>query len=257
LKARGLAKTVLFKLLFKKTNRKDALLDMLSQSYPVVLSIIAEFKKQDIKKNKGKRKDDSEERASNFSVFLQCVEAELFIDNILLKLKELEIPCFSRHDSLIVADGDEKVVEVFAKSVFAGFGFRYNHKPDDMFWDAVDYLELEESGYLDWLVDENELNTDDYINETQMNYDNNTTDTFFDYSDEEILIFERLNEIGFQDDYTENIDIEFLEEISTLPCLSTGERNILYDDIINLRSGMTFLQDKTNIVIQRLCTLKY
>ncbi len=257
LKTRGLAKAVLFKLLFKKTNRKDALLDRLNLHYPIVMSIITEFKKPDNKKNTEKWKDDSEDRASNFSVFLQCVEAELFIDNILLKLRDLGVPCFSRHDSLVVANGDEKVVEIFAKSVFAGFGFKYNQKTDDMFLDAVDYLELEDSGYLEWLVDENELNIVDYINETQMNYTYNTTDAIFDYSEEEILIFERLNEIGFRDDYTETIDIEFLEEISTLPCLSTEERNTLYDDIINLRSGISFLQDDTNIVIQRLCTLKY
>lgn len=50
LKERMLAKTVLFKLLFKKTNRPDALLSKLSELYPIVMNIIAEFKKPDIKK---------------------------------------------------------------------------------------------------------------------------------------------------------------------------------------------------------------
>ncbi len=43
LKERLLAKHVMFKLLFKKTNRPDELLSKLSQRYQVLMSIIADY----------------------------------------------------------------------------------------------------------------------------------------------------------------------------------------------------------------------
>jgi len=81
LKERLLAKQVLFKLLFKKTNRPDELLKKLSKRYPVVMNIIAEFKTKDVKKKTTKKtkNTDDDDQQSNFSVFLQCIEAEIFV----------------------------------------------------------------------------------------------------------------------------------------------------------------------------------
>lgn len=59
----------------------------------------------------------------------------------------------------------------------------------------------------------------------------------------------KLQEIGLQNDYSEFIDADFLEEISNLP-LNQHEKVILMDDVANLRYGMTFLQERTNQLIR-------
>jgi len=245
MKERLLAKNVLFKLIFKKTNRPDALLHKLSQLYPIVVNIIAEFKKSD-KSNATDKTDDN--RESNFSVFLQCIEAEIFIDNILKKLRENGIPCFTRHDSVVVAEGHQKDAELIAKDVFREFGFKYNHKVEDKFWEAVDFNELEDSTYMQWLTDEDILTT---------NYDleggfAEPIHEIFEMDEYEIEICKRLRDIGMQNDYFEHVDAEYLEEISNLPWLNQYERNILHDDVINLWNGYSYLQDKTNQLLRNL-----
>jgi len=245
MKERLLAKYALFKLLFKKTNRPDALLHKLSQLYPIVVNIIAEFKKPDKPKTDDKNDDT---RESNFSVFLQCIEAEIFIDNILKKLREKGIPCFTRHDSVVVAHGHEDEAEMIVKDVFQRFGFKYNHKVEEKFWEAVEFDELEDSTYMQWLTDEDILTT---------NYDieggfAEPINEIFEMDEYEIEICKRFRDIGKQDDYFEHVDAEYLEDISNLPWLNQYERNILHDDVINLWNGYSFLQDKTNQLLHNL-----
>jgi len=55
------------------------------------MSIIADFKKPDQGKIKNEKEEDDDDRESNFSVFLQCVESEIFIDNILIPLRDQAI----------------------------------------------------------------------------------------------------------------------------------------------------------------------
>jgi hypothetical protein len=253
LKDRMLAKRVLFKLLFKKTNRPDALLNKLSQRYPVVMNIIAAFKKQNVKQNESADHDENYE--SNFSVFLQCIEGEIFVDNILEELRTTGVPCFSRHDSIVVASGYEEKAEEIAKTVFRHFGFKYNHKVEDKFWEVVDDEELEDSGYLDWLSDENELNTDFSVEDfEEPKVESTNTDEEMDVimDEEQLEILERLKEIGLQSDYYDFVDSDFLEEISTLAVLTDRQRNYLYDDIINIKDGMSFFQNETNEILRHL-----
>lgn len=252
---RSVAKQLLFKLLFKKSNRRDALLDKLIQHYPVVMSIIADFKKHDEKS--GNKSDDDEDLESNFSVFLQCVEAEIFIDNILKPLRNEGIPCFTRHDSIVVASEYADEVELYAKTVFAKFGFKYNHKVEDKFWEVADFKELEESGYLDSFSDENEIDTEPFIednneesHELTLNKIEIMKETQMD--EQQINVLERLSEIGQQEDYYEFLDEEFLEEISNLSFFTQDEKNVLYNDVINLREGFVFLQPQTNNLLRSL-----
>ena len=161
LKERSLAKHVLFRLLFKRTNRPDALLNKLSQRYPVVMSIIAMFKEKDkLQENKNQTTTKNDDQKSNFSIFLSCIEGEIFVDNILSRLRDQEIPCFTRHDSIVVARGHEDKAEEIARGVFNDFGFKYNHKSEDKFWEAIDYDEFEDSTYQQWLLDEDILSYD-------------------------------------------------------------------------------------------------
>lgn len=252
LKDRMLAKRVLFKLLFKKTNRPDALLNKLSQRYPVVMRIIAEFKIQDAKQKESEDHEDNHE--SNFSVFLQCIEGEIFVDNILEKLRTNNIPCFSRHDSIVVASGYEEQAEETAKTIFSNLGFKYNHKVEDKFWDVVDNEELEESGYLDWLSDENEHNTD-------FSFEESLEETVIDddkiMAEEHIETMERLREIGIREDYFEYLTVDLLAKISKLPFLTQVHRNWLEEDIMNVNYGMSFFQPETDKLLRWLVQYKY
>ena len=241
---RLIAKHALFKLLFKKTNRPDELLNKLAQLYPIVINIIAEFKKPD--KKKAVEAGDNT-RESNFSVFLQCIEAEIFVDNILKRLRDEGIPCFSRHDSIVVVEGFEKDAERIAKTVFADFGFKYNHKVEEKFWEAVDFEELDDDPYMQWLTDEDILTTN---YDTIGGFAEPIKDDFMD--EDEIQTCHRVLEIGLQDDYYEHVDADFLEDISNLSWLNQSERNILFDDIINLRSGFSFVQGNTNQLLRNL-----
>lgn len=254
LKDRMLAKRVLFKLLFKKTNRPDALLNKLSQRYPVVMSIIAAFKQKDVKHDESDDHDDNHE--SNFSVFLQCIEGEIFVDNILQELRTDSVPCFTRHDSIVVASGSEVKAEKIAKGVFSRFGFKYNHKVEDKFWEVVDDEELEDSGYLDWLSDENELNTDFSIEDSLEDTGVELTEDDMVMDEEHIETMERLKEIGVQDDYFEYVNVDFLSEISDLPFLTQVQRDWLEEDIMNINYGMSFFQPETEKLLRWLVQYK-
>ena len=252
-KERILAKYLVFKLLFKRTNRPDKLLNKLNVRYPILLNIITAFKTQ--KNSKIKSEDSDEDKETNFSVFLQCVEGEIYVDNILKQLRENDIPCFTRHDSIVVASGYEEKTEQIIKSVFENFGFRYNHKVEDKFWEVVDYDELEQSDYMQWLIDVNELEQNFFFDESYENSIENESENIYDLDEEHLEIIERLCEIGIRDNYYEYVDADFLEEIVLLPFLNEQQRNVLYDDINNLHDDMSYLQEDTNKLLKQLLSM--
>jgi len=254
LSSRGLAKLILFKLLFKRNNRSDVLINKLKDAYPVVMSIIAAFKQ----KNKEDQQDDIDPNKSddinNFSVFLQCIESEIFIDRILKPLREKGVPCFSRHDSLCVADTFAGEVETFINDVFKDIGFRCNYKVEDKFWDIVDKDELENSPIMDWLADQDLLETDFSIEDSfEIDNDDDMESDEINYyiDDEKLETCRKLLEIGLQDDYFECVDVDTLEEITLLP-LTMADKDIIYDEIVNQRDGLSFFQDKTNTLLSDL-----
>ena len=247
-KERILAKYLVFKLLFKKTNRPDILLDKLNVRYPVLMDIIAAFKKQD--KSKKESSDNDEDKESNFSVFLQCVEGEIYVDNILNQLRENNIPCFTRHDSVVVASGYEEKTEEIIKGVFADFGFKYNHKIEDKFWEIVDYDELEQSDYVQYVIDETELELDFYYDESDEDSIEDETENIYELDEEQLEVFERLMEIGICEDYSENVSSDLLSKLAFLPFLESEQCDILNLDIHNLQYGMSFLQEATNELLR-------
>lgn len=248
---RGMAKLVLFKLLFKRNTKSDILINKMKEHYPTVMSIIEGFK---LKEKEPQTNDDKtvNDDSSNFSVFLQCVESEIFIDKILFTLRDMEVPCFTRHDSIVVAHEYANKVEDFIKSTFNEIGFRYNYKVEDKFWEVVDWVELEDSPYSDYLADEDIITTDYSVNNSFCESELDNTNENYNTMDEQLReTCLKLQEIGIKDDYSELVDADFLEEISNLP-LNQHEKIILIDDVVNLRYGMTFLQDKTNEIIRQL-----
>lgn len=162
LKDRGLTKLILFLLIFKKKTTSNLLTDKLIKKYKTVISIMNEFKATD-SNNKSEKTDPKDENGNddnqdnNFAVMLQCVEAEIFIDNILIPLQKKGIPCFSRHDSIVVDHRyrDEVINQI--KDVFKNIGFYYVSKEDDFFWNVADIEEAEKNGFLDYYSEEQEF----------------------------------------------------------------------------------------------------
>jgi|WetSurSiteA1Bulk_404760.scaffolds.fasta_scaffold647777_1 hypothetical protein len=68
----------------------------------------------------------------------------------------------------------------------------------------------------------------------------------------QIEICKRLLDIGIQEDYYQHVNAELLEDVSNLPLLHKHERNILFDEVVNLNLGFGFLQDKTNVLLRNL-----
>ena len=249
---RSLAKQMLFRLLFRRNHKPDMWLKMLEQLYPTVMSIISGFKQKETQ-DEDSNYIKSDNDWNNFSVFLQCVESEIFIDKIVNPLKNAGIPCFSRHDSIVVASGYEDEAELYARAIFGQYGFKYNHKIEDKFWEVADEDEMEELDYMQWLIDENELNTDFSVQDI---YDGPQEriliKNYNDMDEEQLEILFRLRELGIQTDYYELIDLEFLEEIAGLPVLSEDQRNSFYEDIMNIRYGMSCFQKETNEILRKL-----
>ncbi len=213
LPSRHLSKLFVFKLLFKRTNRQDILLKDLKKYYPEVLAIIADFKEFSDKQDsevKGKHDNDSDD--NNFSVFLQCIEAEIFIDKILKPLREQGVPCFTRHDSLVVANSYQIAVENQIKKVFSELGFSCNLKYED-------FSEVNEYD------DNNEMRNE---------------------------IIARLQELGIKDDYSQDIDLQTLEEIASEFKLNQVQQEAIAQDIIDSQSGLHRFSIETNNFIKKI-----
>lgn len=289
---RPLAKQLLFKLLFKKSNKPDVLLNKLINCYKILMEIIADFKKKDIQKEtvikgkkpendiksnikekdikkkkvrKGKKLDD--DRESNFSVFLQCIESEIFIDNILKTLRSEGIPCFTRHDSIVVAVGYENRAEEIAKNVFEQFGFRYNHKAEELFWYIVDEDELEEGDFMQSVLDASVLNEyseydfheepneneeEDEDEEMDQDYDEYIFEQIQDTIDDPDSEFKLPNQI--RNDYYGFINSETIGYLASLDGIEQEIIDSLEYDFshMNLDNSDQHFQDKTNELITYL-----
>jgi len=252
LQHRLFAKNVMFKLLFKKSNRTDELLLRLSQRYEVVMAIIAEFKARDNENQDDELENLDFEHGSNFSVFLQCIEAEIYIDNILKKLRDEGVPCFTRHDSIVVARGYEKLAKEVAEAVFRDFGFKYSDKEEDKFWDVATEDELETSNYMQGLIDENDLEPDFWFDDSDDNPEDNESENTNDMDEHQQETIKRLTEIGTKESYFGIIDAVFLEEITLLPFLFPEQENVLYDEVNNQNYGMPCFQPETDELIRQI-----
>jgi len=138
LPSRGAAKLFMFKLIFGSGARRDMYMEKFKKSYPTITQLIQEFKTDD-EKSSGKKNKSQD---TNFSVFMQCVESEIYIDRIYKPLRKQGVDCFSRHDSIVVVSGQEITVKDFIKKVFSEIEFVYNYKEEDKLFEAYTGDEL-------------------------------------------------------------------------------------------------------------------
>lgn len=226
---RGLAKITLFQQLFRKKNRTNVFVKILRDNYPTVMNIMDDFKGISGSESVETNSYDADED-NNLSVFLQCVEAEIYIDRILQPLQKLSIPCFSRHDSICTTESYQDQVQEHITKVFKDLGFEYKDKIEDH--PIIDYssvhmkIDAEDNDVYE-IDDENDLVIPEYL-------------------------FEEISEIKIQEDYSDIVHVELLEEFASLSGLTQNQQNSLSDDVANLRSGMSFLQDETNSIITEI-----
>jgi len=124
------SKLLMFSLLFSSEKNTTTQKKILKSLFPSVIDWVDRFKKEN-----GYKK---------FSVELQKIESNLFIDVLLNKIKTKKLFCLTKHDSLIIRRNDyEPIMEIVTKtSNEIGFGgvFRSDFN--------CDYKKLEVIGYV-------------------------------------------------------------------------------------------------------------
>ncbi|MDO6819077.1 hypothetical protein [Zobellia sp. 1_MG-2023] len=110
--SRGEAKTMMFKILFSKPTSTFQDVEIFRNEFPNVMGYIDDFKTKE-----GNQYND-------FAIMLQTIESEVFIDGIYPKLRALNIPFFTKHDSIIYNRKDADIVQKVMHDHFIEIGFR-------------------------------------------------------------------------------------------------------------------------------------
>ncbi len=114
LKSISEAKNAMFEIMFSSRNNRTTSKAKLKELFPSVLQWI-----DDYKKTYGDNK---------FSIMLQKIESDVFIDAILKRVKKDKYFCLTKHDSLIVRRKDYDAIMVILKDEFARIGLEYSLK---------------------------------------------------------------------------------------------------------------------------------
>jgi hypothetical protein len=82
--------------------------------------------------------DNKKENGDNeFSIMLQTIESDLFIENILKRVKKHKYFCITKHDSLIVRRQDYEAIMEILKEEFARIGLEYSLKVTNLYGNNI------------------------------------------------------------------------------------------------------------------------
>jgi hypothetical protein len=112
-------KSLMFEVLFSSRRNSSVFKKKIKVLFPSVVEWIDKFKK--------------EHGDNQFSIMLQRIESDLFIDKVLKRLKKLNYFCLTKHDSLIIKRGDYKAIMDIVKDEFANIGLEYTLKITNLF----------------------------------------------------------------------------------------------------------------------------
>lgn len=104
------AKGLMFELFFSSHRYNPKRKAELKKHFPTVVKFIDQFKK--------------EHGDNTFSIELQKMEAEIFIDNVYSRIKEECLFCLTKHDSVIVKRSDKERVLEIINEYFSEIGFQ-------------------------------------------------------------------------------------------------------------------------------------
>jgi hypothetical protein len=119
LKSAKNGKSLMFEVLFSSRRNNSVFKKRIKELFPSVVGWIDDYKKQ---------YGDNE-----FSIMLQRIESELFIDKVLKRIKKLKYFCLTKHDSLIIKRGDYESIMDIVKDEFARIGLEYTLKITNLF----------------------------------------------------------------------------------------------------------------------------
>ena len=106
----------MFSILFSSNLFKSAEKDKLKELFPTVINWIDDFKR-----NNGYK---------SFSIELQKLESNFFIDNLLKRIKKHGLFCLTKHDSLIIRRHDYVPIVTIIKNISQEFGYDGVYKED-------------------------------------------------------------------------------------------------------------------------------
>lgn len=124
------SKLLMFSLLFSSEKNTTTEKKILKSLFPSVIDWVDRFKKEN-----GYKK---------FSVELQNIESNLFIDVLLFKIKKKKFFCITKHDSLIIRRNDYQSMMDIVTQISNEIGFGGVYKSDF----NCDYKKLERVGYV-------------------------------------------------------------------------------------------------------------
>lgn len=226
-----------FTVIFGSEKTNNSIKSQVKQMYPTVINIIDDFK--------------SKYKSNQFPIGLQVVEAEIFIDNILKSAHENHITSFTRHDSILFAISKKLEVEKIINDTQNRFDFIGNFKFEFFNEEVIEDYDL--------FNPEDEI--DEYLQLTTVNENNKmelkprkSYETYF--NDFEVNTMVKLGSFGIMDNYSEDVNTDFLWEIYELSILTEKEKAVIENELSNRygESGVyvfTLFSD-TNDVIRNL-----
>jgi hypothetical protein len=234
-------KGIAFRTVFAKPKPENEMVRQLRSLYPSIVSIINDFK--------------NKYGYNQFSIGLQRIEAEVFIDHIWKKVRESGINSFTRHDSIVFPISMKQKVQEIITGVFADFDFIYRIEYEVFNAEEIDSRLVDDTNYIDTMED----------------YDMTFFYTMFEArkdakkeamkQEKMNLLFEQLEDIelpkNIENDYFKYVTLDTLGMIAGLDDLTSETRLSLEEDIANLLSNfpVPFFQDKTNALIRWLVEL--
>ena len=113
------AKNAMFEIMFSSRRNNTTSKAKLKELFPSVIGWIDRYKKAYGDKQ--------------FSIMLQNIESEIFIDCLLTKIKKMKLFCLTKHDSLIVRRNDYTKVLNVLKEEFAKISLEYSLKVTNLY----------------------------------------------------------------------------------------------------------------------------
>jgi hypothetical protein len=114
LKSAKNGKSLMFEVMFSSRRNNSAYKKKIKELFPSVVGWIDDYKKA--------------HGDNQFSIMLQRIESDLFIDNILKRVKKLKYFCLTKHDSLIVKRSDYEAILNIVKEEFSKIDLEYTLK---------------------------------------------------------------------------------------------------------------------------------
>ena len=119
LKSAKNGKSLMFEVMFSSRRNNSAYKKKIKELFPSVVGWIDDYKKA--------------HGDNQFSIMLQRIESDLFIDNILKRVKKLKYFCLTKHDSLIIKIKDYEAILNIVKEEFNKIGLEYTLKITNLY----------------------------------------------------------------------------------------------------------------------------